>query len=282
MPDQTNNYFDIIFPIVTLFLGVAIDRGIEFFNNRKKITKEGEQWLGEVKHLLSPIKNQIKQIDEFLEEHNNEGFTKPHLVASIQLKGDSFKSLSKASFYEFVKRKKFKEKIENPIEYVNKVYSRINIAESLYYTMDEKFKSYINNCTPHVTSFNDALNKFLKEHSAMLLELEKKGKPFESDETLFSILEMLKEHIYPVMDDGKMDLILLQSTFLKPILEFLADKRMDTRANILIEHISNCNKSIIRLRYEKGYLTESLGNIKESHTENLVEIKSLLEKLEDE
>ena len=48
-------YINLIFPILTLFLGFFLNRGYDYFTEKRKIKKGGERWIAELLGLEEPI-----------------------------------------------------------------------------------------------------------------------------------------------------------------------------------------------------------------------------------
>src|SRR5690554_1844295 len=109
-PEKTD-YFKYIFPILTLLLGIGVNRFIDYLTNNKKIKKTAKRWTIELQNLKKPLERQINSIDEFLTEHKKEEFKMPNLKVETYLEGESFKSLDKTDLLKYLER--FKKKNYN-------------------------------------------------------------------------------------------------------------------------------------------------------------------------
>ena len=53
LPAEKTDYFKYIFPILTLLIGIGINRFIDYRNDNKKIKKSGKRWLSKPSFLSS-------------------------------------------------------------------------------------------------------------------------------------------------------------------------------------------------------------------------------------
>ena len=56
---SNDDYLKYIFPVFTLLLGIAINKGLDWLSDRKKTKKAGKRWVAEIRSLENPIANEI-------------------------------------------------------------------------------------------------------------------------------------------------------------------------------------------------------------------------------
>lgn len=98
---DTFEFLKYLFPILTLLLGIIIKEMIDKWSNTKKIKKSGTRWTAELRSLEEPIRNQIKSLNSFIAEHNEESFKIPKLNIYPALNGEVFKSLDKDDLIKY-------------------------------------------------------------------------------------------------------------------------------------------------------------------------------------
>ena len=193
------NLSEYAFTIITLIIGVALDRGIDFFISRKKIRSAGKQWLGEFKYFLSPIENQIENINTFLQTHDRTKFNTPVFGILFSLKGENFKSLNKSEFYDYLKRSK--KQIDSPIQFANKLHIIVDIVAYNYVNIDEAFYTYKNKTSEMFDLFILNLNNLIRAIAQLATELEKKSIDY-NDDPLFSGALAIQQNGMPKGDMG--------------------------------------------------------------------------------
>lgn len=267
--EKKTDYFNYIFPIITLLLGIGINRFIDFRNDRKKIKKSGKRWLSELRVLKKPIEKQIENIDTFLIEHNNQEkytFPRPELVSTLDC--EVFITLDKSELVEFLekfKNNKFHEAVENSSE----INSFITILKSTYDNFRRVFEEYKQNVSLHTTSVSRNLQAFMKEFGiyGVLLEQELNDEPI-NDPRYRPILDLMDSEIAPYLDNSNYDLYKLEKDFFKPLIYILSGLRLDERTYPMLENARNCVTEIKAIRMEKHYLNINFKNIKDSYLES--------------
>lgn len=197
-PEKTD-YFKYIFPILTLLLGIGVNRSFDYVTNNKKIKKTAKRWTIELQNLKKPLERQINSIDEFLKEHKKEEFKMPNLKAETYLEGESFKSLDKTDLLKYLERFK-KKKYNIAIEDVNQINSYVTVVRHHYTTLKEKYSEYKNGTSQHVTNLSKDLQGLLKSFAIYGSELEQElnADPL-NDQRYRPILDLFDTEVKPYM-----------------------------------------------------------------------------------
>jgi hypothetical protein len=273
-------YFKYIFTILTLVLGIGINKLLDYISERKRIKKVGERWVAEIRYLDKPISNQIEALEKFLIEHKKEKFIAPQMNIYSGLDCEIFKSLDKSDLLKFLEKNK-KKKYKEAVLSSNKIHGYISILASHYESMKTKFEEYLKGTSSHTTSLTQNLQLLMRAFGTygVLLEKELDGDPI-NDPRYRPILDLFNTEIMPHMENGEFDVYKLKSDFFIPLLEILGLLRHDERINELAEYSSNCLNFIKGIQMEKKYLTENFETIKSFYKDELAELENVVKEVE--
>lgn len=273
--EKTNTFKDIL-PILTLLLGIFINRSIDCVTERKKIKKNGERWNAELNSLELPIKRQIELLEEFLIEHNKEKFEIPKLVISQALNCESFGPLDKTELIKYFEKFKSKNYSES-VSASNKINSFIGILKNHYENLKKKFEEYLSGFSNHTSNLNVNLQLLMKSFAeyGVLLEAELNGDPI-NDPRYRPIFDLFKSEIIPYMEEGNYDIYVLEQKFFKPLLEILSKLRMDERINPMTDYTRNCLNFIKGIKMEKKYLSDNFSTLIERYKEEEKELTEII------
>lgn len=109
--ESPNVFYSIIFPIIMLILGVAIERSAQIAFDNKKKKKGGERWRSELLTYAQTINYQIKAIDKFVKEYcdNPTSYYTPTIPVFHSIDGSMFDNLDKDDLFEYLKGKKVQD-----------------------------------------------------------------------------------------------------------------------------------------------------------------------------
>lgn len=274
-----SNWFKDILPILTLLLGIFINRGIDFFATRKRTKKHGERWIAELNSLTDPITKQVEYLSAFKQEHDKEKFDIPKLNVVSILDGESFNSLDKSELIKFLE--KFRHnKYEQAIRLSNRVNIFISILKNHLKNLHLKFDDYLKGTSLHTTNLSKHLQDFLQRFAYYGVQLEKElnGDPL-NDPRYKPIFDLVNAEIYPYMTQGNYDIYKLENSFLVPMFQVLGQNRLDERIFPMAESVRGCINCIKGIKMEKRYFSDNLQTIIERYTEEQGQLKEILEDL---
>jgi hypothetical protein len=277
--DNKSNLFKDILPILSLLLGIFINRGIDLFTDRKKIKKIGERWKAELSSLELPIQKQVGFLKEFLSEHEKKAFTVPRLTISTSLNGEAFNSLDKTDLIKYLikfRNKKYSEAVITS----NKINSFSGILKYLYDVLMAKFNSYLNDTSSHMNTLTINLQLLMKSFAEYGVQLEKeiKGDPI-NDPRYRPIFDLVNVHIIPFIEDGNYEIYALEKNFFAPLMIIFGELRLDSRTNDMSDYTRNCLNSVKGIKMEKRYLSENITTLIRRYEEESSDLTSLLSEL---
>lgn len=255
------DYFKYIFPILTLLLGIGVNKFLDYLKDRKQIKKTGERWKAELASLEIPISKQIDYLEDFLIEHNKEVFGVPKLKVVTPLECEIFNSLDKTDFVKFIQTilgKDYKE----AILFSGKVNAFISILKSNNENLRQKFNDYLQGTSSFTSKLTLGLQELLKEFVdyGILLEKEIKGDPIQHP-GYKAMLELFDKEITPKIQTGDYDIYHLENNFFLPLLAILAHLRLDERSKKMADVASGCVHNIKGIKMEKRYLSENISTL---------------------
>lgn len=247
------------FPVFTLLLGFLLNRGYDYFLERRRIKKEGERWIAELRSLVKPIDEQKISIESFLESHQVDKFKTPELFIHQILDGEIFKSLDKSKLLKYLKSKS--ENFDKAVEKSNNIHGFISSLSFVYNDLTKRFNDYTEETSKHVDLFNEHLNQLSQSFDYYGINIEKRtGKDPTIDSVYSQILNLFSEHVVPHSEDGKIELFSFQIKFTKPLAEIVSTHRLNEDLKEISQLNSYCNTDIKAIRMEKRYLTENFKN----------------------
>jgi len=269
-----------LLPIFTLLLGIAINKTLDYWSDKKKIKKAGKRWIGEIRCLETPMKTQIEVLEAFLITHSKETFETPKLAIYSILNCEIFKSLDKGELLKYIKFNK-KSDYKEIVKASNTIHGYINIITNLYETLKVVFENYKSDASNYVNSMNNNLQLLLREFADYGVLLEKElGTDPVNDSRLRPILDLISKHIQPKRQTGDYNVFELENVFFIPLLSILSHLRLDERTRNLSVYTSNCLNDIKGIRMEKKYLTDNMTYIIDSYKKQLKDIENIINIIE--
>lgn len=277
---SNEDYWKYIIPILTLLLGIAINKGLDWLSDRKKTKKAGKRWVAEIRSLENPINTEIGYLEAFLVEHNKETFITPQLPILSILNCEVFKSLDKSELLNYIELNR-KKTHQDAVHTSNRTNGFISILTNLYEQLIEKFNKYLTETSKHSVSFSRNLQAFMREFAyyGVSLEQELGGDPMQN-ENYKAIADLITEYITPHTEDGKYALFELEQEFFIPMLPILANLRFDERSKPLALAVSGCLNEIKGVKMEKGYFRENVETIISRYKKQSGEVKKIVEGIE--
>jgi len=252
---------NVIFPIFTLLLGFFLNRGYEFFSEKRKIQKFGERWIAELSCLTEPIEEQKKSIKDFLVEHSKDKYEPTDLIIYEILNCEVFKSLDKANLIQFLEQKN--RTYSESVQLSNKVHVFISSLNFVSTNLKKRFEEYIENSSKHFTVFNNQLVQLMQDFGQLGIKIEQKtGNDPINFKFYKNILDLIDTYIGPHRIDGEIEIFSFQKEFITPITYILSENRLNEDLKEMTTTLLYCNLEIKSIQMEKNYLKEEfLKNI---------------------
>lgn len=237
-----------LFPIITLLLGVAIDRFLLWINEKKHIEKSGELWLVEIKSLKGALGKQINSLSEFIKSYcdkENE-FNIPSKPKYEALRCDIFASFSKKDLYDYLCYKNKKE----AVQVFHKINSIISTTRDTYEQQLQCFNKTMESMAMQVELFDVNIQNYRNE----LLFNESYATCLENDyRTLFALLDSEVMEKMP-----EINIFELQESFIEKSLIILNEYDKKQCSELLVI-LMECQKNIQALKNEKCYCRDNFN-----------------------
>ncbi|MBL0913295.1 MAG: hypothetical protein IBJ09_13080 [Bacteroidia bacterium] len=278
-PKVATTMFKDVLPILTLLLGIGLNRGLDYFSNKRKIRKAGKRWITELTHLELPIKNQINILDDFLKENNKENFLTPDLSIIKPLDCEDFKLLDKSDLVKYFEKIN-REKYENATILSSEINTFIAILKSQHESLKEKFNEYKKEISLRHTLISKTLQNITSEYTRYVFAIEKEiGTTPDNDPRIKPMYELFTAQISPYSKSGNFNMYCLQAEFLVPLLEILSELRHDDRVTQITNYVIEGRIIINEMIMEKHYLSENFTKIRTEYGSCLRQLKQIMQKI---
>ncbi len=255
--ESPNAFYGIIFPIITLILGVAIDRLAQVLSDKGKMKRNGKRWKNELESCILPIQKQIEALSDFTRNYcdNPQRYDIPSISVYPMLKGTTFASLNKEDLQDYLECKN--DSKTSVQERFYKITTLVMSLELIYQSFIEAYTSFKQSSSRQIEVFNTVQ----LEYSQLLLATSSKV-PVEMAEGDYERLAQLFDNAFSTYPN--VNLFNLETPFISPSLSVLSRYGK--------QEYKNMNDKLIEMRYcinglvlEKGYLKTNLLNVIEQY-----------------
>ncbi len=276
------DWLSYLLPIFTLVLGIFIQYQLEKKSNKKKIIKSGERWIAELQSLEEPIKKQIEVLNTFLEENKTNEFNTPKLTTFSYLNGDIFKSLDKNDLIKFIEIKNNKKKFKDVVKISNRTNGYVNILVHLHETLLKKINEYLSKSSNHTNSLSLGLQSFQNAFRDYGVNLRKElgYDPYKSNRYR-PIADLYKKEIISHLQDGRFNPFVLEKDFFIPLVDILADLRLDPKTKELTYAVNSSLNAIKAIKFEKEYIAENINTIIEGYKNQLNDLEEVINNIKN-
>lgn len=277
-----SNNFTYIFPIITLVLGILLNRGWDYYNARSKSDKIGKRWIAELRFLETPISQQIDALDTYVQNQTEATFEIQSIAIYSSLDGSIFKTLDKSELLRYLELKK--NCYAEAVKVSNSTHGYINILTHTYEALKDKFEDYLNATSNITTSFSKNLSALRIAYADYGVAIEKKnpGKdPIKINPDFAHLTNLMSIHILPKMQTGDYNPFEMDQNFFAPFLKILSNIRLDDDSRTLTTFTSACLTDIAGLRMERQYLRINFTTISDRYKESLSELDNVVANLEN-
>ncbi len=280
--DSQPDYFTYIFPIITLLLGIAVNRLIDYLNKRRQLNSCLRRWTSEIRILENPLIKQISDITDFQREVLEEKHTIPDMGVHSVLRGDSFKSLDKGQFLEALEKVSGMTYQEG-ISLTNNINGIILSLEHYSTLLHLKYDDYIKVIESRTNSLNENMFQLKKSFNEYSVYLEKKynDDPMNKDEVYRTMGSLIFDKLIAPQMQNKdpEDIFQLEKSLFLPLIEIISHRRTEGQIQNLLEATSSALRDIQSLRMEKENIHESIGIIKSEFENQLSEVRNVIEQI---
>ena len=255
--ESPNAFYGIVFPIITLILGAAIDRFAQVLSDKGKMKRNGKRWKNELESCVMPLHKQIDALSGFVRDYcdNPQRYDIPSIPVYPMLKGTTFASLNKEDLQDYLECKK--DSKTSVQERFYKITTFVMSLELIYQSFIEAYNSFKQSSSRQIEVFNTVQ----LEYSQLLLATSSKV-PLEMTEGDYCRLTQLFDHTFSTYPN--VNLFNLEAPFISPSLSVLSRYGK--------QEYKNMNDKLIEMRYcinglelEKGYLKSNLLDVIEQY-----------------
>ncbi len=271
------DYFKYIFPILTLLLGIVLNKFLDYLKDKKNTKKVGQRWIAEIRCLEIPIQSQIDVLTKYLPEIQKEQFDIPELEIFPMLNCEIFKTLDKAELIKSIELFKGK-KYEDAILSSNRIHGFIDVLASHHIALQKKFEEYLQSTSGHTTSLSRNLQSLLRAFGnyGVALEIELQQDP-TNDPRYQPILQLFDKYITPFTNSGEYDVFVLRIDFFMPFVQILGHLTHDNRIDDMANAASACLNDIKGIEMERRYWATNISTLLSRYENDLKELPMIVQ-----
>lgn len=279
---QSTDYFNYIFPIITLLLGIGINRFLDSLSKKKKLKQVLKRWIAELRILVDPLSEQVDNLDRFVAEVKEEKNHIPDMGVHTVLKGEIFKTLDKGEFLDSIEKIN-RVKYQKAVHLANRTHGLTQALSYYSELLQNQFEDYKSRVSQIIDELNENNYRLKKAYGNYFLDIEKteEGDPIQDE--AYSIIGglILENLIRPSVQEKPLkDIFQLEKDFFTPLLVTLSKHRLDERTSEILEITSNCLKNINSLRSEKEIISKYIMQIMEEFKIQSETIQSVINSLD--
>lgn len=254
--------FTAILTIVSVIIGILIEKGIESWNEKKRMEKSGKRWVSEIQLLENTFDLQKQALIQYKDELSDDVFNcpNPHLYSALN--GEAFKQLNKSDLIEYIRYKNKKLDDNKIIQISTYVNGYANKITSIYEDIIKKFNLFVDKSSSYTDSFSRNMQKFNNAFAHFSVKLEVKlGIADITVNPIFQPLyELYMEHFAPHLEDSQFDPFKLEIHFFIPMMNYMAENyRSDLDAIPLTDAMTGCLIDIKALKLERRYMKDNIN-----------------------
>lgn len=212
-----------VFPVITLLLGIGIQRLITVRDQRKKERKAAYDLLTEIQLIDEPVRKQVEAIQRFVEAQSVRKVTVPELTVQHTLKMDRLKSIDRPAVVEHFARTKGDR--EEALRLANKLFSGCDIVTEHYGRMEHMTEEYKRRGQDCWSTWQKLLNEWMRAVSTIVVEAEKAEKNLDDDAFIVGIVGLMNM----VHDNKERDLYYFLDNLHVPHIALTAEHLKDDR-----------------------------------------------------
>lgn len=290
------DYWKYMFPVITLILGIFLNKFIDFINTKKNINRNGKTWTAELIGLEASLHSQKEALIKFENTFKDNNFNPAVLEIYGDLDGKSFEFLEKRELLKYIETKygswkpailvgnqKENENFKTYVKATNKIIGYINIVKYNFNLITEKHSSFLNGISTSSSVLNKHIQDFRDALAQYQIELEREsGIDINTDSRLRPINLTFKKEIIEKMANKDFNPILLPENFCKPILSTLAVTRDDVRTNSLRLLCTAILNTVEAIKAERTYMKTNLNTLIDRFEELINSLPSIINLLNAE
>ncbi|MDE1190958.1 MAG: hypothetical protein PW786_02305 [Arachidicoccus sp.] len=269
-----------ILPVLTLLLGIGLNRFLDWHSKRRETKKQGERWIAELATLSKPIKSQIQFLNECKDQIGKDIYGVPALQIASGVNSEALNVLDKSELINYLRIKR-KRNLSEAVQGATYIVNWGRILSGHYKDLNERYNDYLTDISKFNSAITESLQGVSKDFAYYQLALEKKlGKDPIGDPVFASILALFDEQIFPFMDVGIEDLSALDERFIEPMTKIIGENRHNELLEPIQNDIRACVIALKGLTTTKGYLLANLEILIKWYQQSLDELIIVLGKFE--
>lgn len=268
-----------LIPLFGVLIGFALGILKEYFSKRREIFSNGQGWIETFIQIEDPLKNQIKEIERFLEDNPENTYELTDFTLFEALEGKQFEEYDHKHLTSFLKRKKKINKKE-AIKLAGKLKAISRVIQSSQQKLSSFFPLLTDNTAPHFQELTKSLSAFRKTIAEYVDEILNSNSTFDQKTLANEIMKMVdNEFKQSITDNVPLNYFKFSENFIRAFFDLSFQDRFHAKMKESIALLSQSDHSIMAIKMERRYLRIKLGKVKDSFEKNLNQVSNLIEKI---
>lgn len=265
-----------IIPILTLLLGFVLNRAYERWMSKEKVKTSGKGWVENLILLKDPISSQIKLLEEFNIDNPEDRFTTTDLKFESDIECEAFKALNQEHLIPFLQLRNKQTSYRDVVVLSGRINRIIKTSSHTAKGITRTFEDLKKNFGEHMVKYNEEFQLFMEKFRVYGVQLEKDlgGDPIQYP-SYRAMLDLVTNHIVPIMETGEADLFELVDLFFMPFAQATVNERHNPLVIEMSNHLSNCMQQIKGMKHEKKVVHE----LTDKYIKSLQKIEESLDKV---
>ncbi len=271
-----NNYFKDVLPIITLLLGIFLNRGWDKLEKRRQSKKHAQRWRDELELLRAPLESQIDACNKFLVELKASNSKVPNITTHFTLQCLAFDALDKSEFIRYLEA--FKGDHTTAVRIAGSVNVLILALKNNRKIFDERLQSFISSVSSHTLELRHALHDFGQSLQNYMIERER-AKDDQNNPHVIALWLLFEEYIEQYQKHSVYDIDKLEKEFVPKYFIIGDNLRLDYRLAPITATVQNVFTATQNLKNNRFYIENNIEGVIERYVESSSNLENILKEL---
>lgn len=254
-PETLWDFLGKSFPILTLVIGIYLNRWIAKSDKRRKDAKSFNDLVTEVELLEEPVRKQSESVRTLIENLEEKQFITPKFSSVLQLNLNRISLLDRLGIVDHLQMVSGSRLIA--IKRANALFLGCDGITIRYQQLQEIVNDYVSTSGSQFEQWRAHANEQLRVISTLMVEVERDGRNWADDPLISGAIELTKDCL--TMDA---DVLEIKEKVHNPLMHLYAKYRADLRTPELARLNSLALHSIMAIERERFYARSKLEQVR--------------------
>lgn len=271
-----SNHFKDVLPIITLLLGIFLNRGWDKFEKRRQSKRHAQRWRDELALLIAPLEAQIEACNKFLVELKASNSKLPTITRHYTLECLAFDMLDKSELIRYLEI--YKGDYETAVRIASTINVLILALKNNRKIFDEKIQDFITGVSSYGLDLRNAVHDFGQNLQNYQIERER-AKDDQKNPHVIALWLLYKEYIEPYQKHTIYDIDKLEKEFVRDYFIVADNLRLDARLAPITATVQKVFTATQNLRNNRLYIQNNIEGVIERYVESSSNLENILKEL---